>query len=51
MARPMMLVVKGRSYGPLKDFLQFMVSERGQQLVHKYNYLTLKELGLTPQLR
>jgi phosphate transport system substrate-binding protein len=48
MARPMIMVVKGRPLGIIETFVKFMVSDRGQDLVHKYNYLTLKELGVPP---
>jgi phosphate transport system substrate-binding protein len=45
-ARPLIMVVKGRPLGDTVTFLKFMVGDEGQKLVHKYNYLTLKELGI-----
>lgn len=50
MVRPLIFVVKGRPLGDIKLFLNYMLGDKGQALVHKYNYLTLKELGITPQV-
>ena len=47
-ARPLIIVTKGRPLGDTSTFVQFMMSPRGQELVRKYDYLTLKELGITP---
>jgi ABC-type phosphate transport system substrate-binding protein len=48
MARPLIMVLKGRPFGDIQTFVRFILGDRGQELVHKYNYLTLKELGITP---
>ena len=48
MARPLILVLKGRPLNETATFVKFMTGDDGQALVHKYNYLTLKELGITP---
>jgi len=48
MSRPLIMVLKGRPFGDILTFVRFILSDRGQDLVHKYNYLTLKELGITP---
>ena len=48
MARPLIIVTKSRPLGDTWTFVEFMIGDRGQQLVHKYNYFTLKELGITP---
>ena len=47
-ARPLILVVKGRPLNDTATFVKFMLGDGGQNLVHKYNFLTLKELGITP---
>lgn len=47
-ARPLILVLKGRPLNETATFVKFMTGDGGQALVHKYNYLTLKELGITP---
>jgi phosphate transport system substrate-binding protein len=48
MVRPLLMVVKGRPLGYIETFAKFMVGDRGQDLLSKYNYLTLKEIGLNP---
>ncbi len=47
-ARPLIIVTKNRPLGDTSAFVQFMVGARGQDLVKKYDYLTLKDLGITP---
>ncbi|HWB60944.1 MAG TPA: substrate-binding domain-containing protein [Chthoniobacteraceae bacterium] len=49
-ARPLIMVVKGRPLNNVETFVKFMLGDQGQQFVHKYSYLTLKELGITPDL-
>lgn len=48
LARPLIMVVKGRPLGFAWAFVQFMTGDSGQAFVHKYNYLTIKELGIAP---
>jgi len=48
MARPLLMVTKGRPLQDVGIFVEYMVGDAGQQLVHKYNYLTLKEIGIKP---
>jgi phosphate transport system substrate-binding protein len=49
MSRPLLLVVKGRPLSNTKILVDFMLGDRGQALVHKYNFLTLKDMGIAPQ--
>ena len=49
MSRPLYLVVRNRPLGTVKTVVEFMLSDRGQELVHNHGYITLKELGVTPQ--
>jgi len=49
MSRPLYLVVRNRPLGAVKAVVEFMLSDRGQALVHNHGYITLKELGVTPQ--
>lgn len=44
MSRPLFLLTNGEPTGDAKTFVDFMLSERGQALVHKHGYLTLAEL-------
>lgn len=48
MSKPLLLVVNGRPLGKIRTLLEFMLGDAGQELVHKHNYLTLKELGIKP---
>ena len=50
MSRPLFLVVNGRPLGNVKTVMAFMFSKSGQELMHKYHYLTLKELGVNLQI-
>jgi len=49
MSRPLILVVRDRPLDNVKTLAGFMLSDRGQELLHKYYYVTLKDLGVTPQ--
>lgn len=49
MSRPLFLVVQNRPLGNIKTLVDFVLSDRGQELVHKRNYLTLKDLNMVPQ--
>ncbi|MGB8355658.1 MAG: substrate-binding domain-containing protein [Chthoniobacteraceae bacterium] len=49
MSRPLILVVRNRPLDNVRILAEFMLSDRGQDLLHKYNYITLKDLGATPQ--
>ena len=49
MSRPLILVVRDRPLDNVKILAEFMLSDRGQELLHKHYYLTLKDLGVTPQ--
>ncbi len=44
MSRPLYLVTNGEPTGPAKVFIDFMLSDQGQELVRKHGYLGLAEL-------
>ena len=44
MSRPLYLITDGDPAGQAKSFVEFMLSERGQQLVRKHGYLALADL-------
>ncbi len=44
MSRPLFLLTNGEPKGNTKTFVDFMLSERGQALMHKHGYLSLAEL-------
>lgn len=44
MSRPLFLVTNGAPVGPAKDFIDFMLSAPGQELVRKHGYLSMDEL-------
>ncbi|MGH8733899.1 MAG: substrate-binding domain-containing protein, partial [Burkholderiales bacterium] len=44
MSRPLFLLTDGEPQGEAKIFVDFMLSERGQELVKKHGYLRLKDL-------
>jgi phosphate transport system substrate-binding protein len=45
MSRPLSLITNGEPSGDVKTFVDFMLSDRGQALMTKNGYLTMKELG------
>jgi phosphate transport system substrate-binding protein len=45
LSRPLNLITNGDATGSAKVFIDFMLGERGQELVQKHGYLSLKELG------
>ncbi|HWN96646.1 MAG TPA: phosphate ABC transporter substrate-binding protein [Methylomirabilota bacterium] len=44
MSRPLTLLTDGEPAGEAKTFVEFMLSERGQELVKKHGYLRLQDL-------
>lgn len=42
MARKLFVLTNGEPDGPKKEFIDFLLSERGQRLVQKYGYLPVK---------
>jgi phosphate transport system substrate-binding protein len=44
MSRPLFLLTNGEPQGAAKGFADFMLSERGQELVRKHGYLSLDQL-------
>jgi len=44
MRRPLFLLSNGEPKGLAKDFVDYMLSERGQDLVRKHSYLALDDL-------
>lgn len=44
LSRPLFLLTKGEPVGAAKVLVDFMLSERGQELVKKHGYLRLKDL-------
>ena len=44
LSRPLFLLTKGEPTGEAKTFVDFMLSESGQELVKKHGYLPLKDL-------
>ncbi|MFC9162154.1 phosphate ABC transporter substrate-binding protein [Streptomyces fungicidicus] len=45
MARPLYLITDGKPEGSAKKFVDYVLSSRGQKLMTKHGYLTLKEIG------
>lgn len=44
MSRPLFLLTNGAPAGDAKTFVEFMLSERGQELVRKHGYLSLDQI-------
>jgi phosphate transport system substrate-binding protein len=44
MSRPLFLLTDGEPSGVTKTFIDFVLSERGQQLVRRHGYLALADL-------
>src|SRR4051812_20383118 len=44
LSRPLFLLCKGEPAGPAKTLVDFMLSDRGQELVEKHGYLRLRDL-------
>lgn len=44
MSRPLFLITNGEPSGEAKTFVEFMLSERGQELLKKHGYLALAQL-------
>lgn len=44
MSRPLFLLTDGEPQGEVKTFVDFILSERGQELVKKHGYLRLRDL-------
>ncbi|MFC8425723.1 phosphate ABC transporter substrate-binding protein [Streptomyces sp. NPDC057236] len=45
MARPLYLITDGEPEGSAKKFVDYVLSPKGQKLMTKHGYLTLKEIG------
>ncbi|MFI8093253.1 phosphate ABC transporter substrate-binding protein [Streptomyces sp. NPDC086080] len=45
MARPLYLITDGQPEGAAKKFIDYVLSSKGQKLMTKHGYLTLKEIG------
>ncbi|MFD4691595.1 phosphate ABC transporter substrate-binding protein [Streptomyces sp. NPDC058463] len=45
MTRPLYLVTNGQPKGTAKTFIDYIVSDKGQALLPKHGYLTLKQIG------
>ncbi len=45
LSRPLFLLTRGEPAGSAKTFIDFVLSERGQELVKKHGYLRLKDLA------
>ncbi|MFF8589328.1 phosphate ABC transporter substrate-binding protein [Streptomyces althioticus] len=45
MARPLYLITDGKPEGSAKKFVDYVLSSKGQKLMTKHGYLTLKEIG------
>jgi phosphate transport system substrate-binding protein len=45
LSRPLLLITNGEPVGAAKTLVDFMLGERGQQLVKKHGYLRLSDLG------
>jgi phosphate transport system substrate-binding protein len=45
-SRPLLIIINGKPVGPIKGLVDLMLSPRGQELVRKYSYLTLQDLGV-----
>jgi phosphate transport system substrate-binding protein len=44
MSRPLFLITNGPPAGDVKTLVDFMLSDRGQELVRKHGYLRLADL-------
>ncbi len=44
MSRPLYLLTNGQPQGMTKEYVDFLLSERGQELVRKHGYLSLNQL-------
>ncbi len=44
LSRPLFLLTNGEPTGPAKTFVDFVLSDRGQELVKKHGYLRLRDL-------
>ncbi|CAB71263.1 MULTISPECIES: phosphate ABC transporter substrate-binding protein [Streptomyces] len=45
MSRPLYLITDGKPEGTAKKFIDYVLSAKGQALMTKHDYLTLKEIG------
>lgn len=45
LSRPLFLLTNGEPTGAAKTFIDFLLSDRGQELVKKHGYMRLKDLG------
>lgn len=45
MARPLYLITDGEPEGSAKKFIDYILSPKGQKLMTKHGYLTLKQIG------
>ncbi|RDD85902.1 phosphate ABC transporter substrate-binding protein [Streptomyces parvulus] len=45
MSRPLYLITDGKPEGTAKQFIDYVLSAKGQALMTKHDYLTLKEIG------
>ena len=45
LSRPLFLLTKGEPEGAAKTLVDFLLSDRGQDLVKKHGYLRLKDLA------
>ncbi|MGW3647552.1 phosphate ABC transporter substrate-binding protein [Streptomyces sp. NPDC000878] len=45
MSRPLFLITDGKPVGTAKTFIDYVLSAKGQELMTKHGYLTLKEIG------
>ncbi|EDY18131.1 ABC transporter binding lipoprotein [Chthoniobacter flavus Ellin428] len=45
LSRPLFLLTNGEPTGAARTFVDFMLSDRGQELVKKHGYMRLKDLG------
>ncbi|MFE2587778.1 phosphate ABC transporter substrate-binding protein [Streptomyces anthocyanicus] len=45
MSRPLYLITNGKPEGTSKKFIDYVLSAKGQALMTKHDYLTLKEIG------
>lgn len=45
LSRPLFLLTNGEPTGAAKTFVDFLLSDRGQELVKKHGYMRLRDLG------
>ncbi|WP_407835803.1 phosphate ABC transporter substrate-binding protein [Streptomyces sp. DSM 116496] len=45
MSRPLFLITNGQPKGNAKTFIDYLISDKGQELLPKHGYLTLKQIG------